>query len=55
MDSGYKIYMKLHVRNVSRTDFMEYRSAACHVHCKNYSKTLYKVIKLISVNENTVK
>jgi hypothetical protein len=38
VDSGYKIYMKLHVRNISRTDFMEYRSAAWHGHCKKYKK-----------------
>ena len=29
VDSGYKIYMKLHIRNISRTDYMEYRS---HMH-----------------------
>ena len=25
VDSGYKIYMKLHIRNVTKHDFMEYR------------------------------
>jgi hypothetical protein len=27
VDSGYKVYMKLHIRNITKEDFMEYRSA----------------------------
>jgi hypothetical protein len=49
VDSGYKIYMKLHVRNISRTDFMEYRSEACHActlkNTKNHAHTVKNMVK----------
>ena len=28
MESGYKVYMKLRIRNVSKADFMEYKCLA---------------------------
>ena len=28
MESGYKVYMKLRIRNVSKEDFMEYKCLA---------------------------
>ena len=28
VDSGYKVYMKLHIRNVTRRDFTEYKCVA---------------------------
>ena len=28
MDSGYKVYMKLHIRNVTQRDFTEYKCVA---------------------------
>ena len=44
VDTGYKIYMKLRIRNVTEDDFMEYRLVVVFFHsvlCQNYNKFLW--------------
>ncbi|XP_059082236.1 neurotrimin-like isoform X2 [Tigriopus californicus] len=44
VDSGYKVYMKLRIRNVSKTDFMEYKCVAKNsLGGSDGSITLYEV------------
>jgi len=44
VDSGYKVFMKLHIRNVSKADFMEYRCVAKNsLGHSDGSITLYEV------------
>ena len=32
VDSGYKVFMKLHIRNATKRDFMEYRFGSFLIH-----------------------
>merc|ERR1712192_126497 len=44
VDSGYKVYMKLHIRNITKEDFMEYRCVARNsLGDSDGSITLYEV------------
>jgi len=54
VDSGYKVFMKLHIRNVTKKDFMEYRCVAKNsLGHSDGSITLYEVAAPILATTTT--
>jgi len=56
VDNGYKVFMKLHIRNISASDFMEYRCVARNsLGDSDGSITLYEVARPTPPTTTTVR